>query len=72
MAVKATPSAPTFTTVTGSGSIIPLTQPAIVNKLLEQRLTYAQVTDLRKRPAPQAFTGTQIRTPSIFEGYQEA
>jgi hypothetical protein len=72
MAVEVTPSAPAFTTVTGSGSIIPPTQSAIVNKLLEQRLTYAQVTDPRKRPAPQAFTSAQIRTPSIYEGYQEA
>jgi hypothetical protein len=72
MAIEAGPSAPAFTTITGSGTVIPPALPAIVNKLLEQRLTYAQVTDLRKRPAPQAFTGAQIGTPSVFEGYQEA
>jgi hypothetical protein len=73
MAVEATPSAPAFTTVAGSGSIILPTQLAIINKPLEQRLTYAEVTaDPRKRPAAQAFTGTTIGTPSVFEGYQEA
>jgi hypothetical protein len=72
VAIKATPSAPAFTTVTGSGSIIPPTQSAIVNKQLKQRLTYAEVTaDLRKCSAPQAFTGVTIGTPSVFEGYQE-
>jgi hypothetical protein len=70
MAIEATPSAPAFTTVTGSGSIILL---AIISKPLEQCLTYAEVTaDPRKRPAPQAFTGATIGTPSVFEGYQEA
>jgi hypothetical protein len=72
MAVEAGPSAPAFTTITGSGTVIPPAQPAIVNKPLEERLTYAQVADPRKRPAPQAFTGAQIRTPSVYEGYQEA
>jgi hypothetical protein len=72
MAIEATPSAPAFTTITGSGTVIPPAQPAIINKPLEERLTYAQVADPRKRPAPQAFTGAQIGTPSVYEGYQEA
>jgi hypothetical protein len=72
MAVEAGPSAPAFTTITGSGTVIPPALPAIVNKPLEERLTYTQVADPRKRPAPQAFTGVQIGTPSVFEGYQEA
>jgi hypothetical protein len=70
MAIEVTPFAPAFTAVTGSGLIIP---PAIVNKPLEQRLTYAEVTaDPRKRPAAQAFTGTSIGSPSVYKGYQEA
>jgi transposase InsO family protein len=72
MAVEAGPSAPAFTTIMGSGTVILLAQLAIVNKPLKQHLTYAQVTDPRKRPAPQAFTGAMIGTPSVFEGYQEA
>jgi hypothetical protein len=73
MAIEATPSAPAFTTITGSGTVIPPAQLAIINKPLKQRLTYAEVTaDLRKCPAAQAFTGASIGTPSIYEGYQEA
>jgi len=82
LASSAFMAAPTFMTVTGRRTVIPLVQPQCLNQPLTARLEpqpFAQcittekvIQDPCKCAVPQEFSGASIGGPSVYEEYQQA
>jgi len=80
LASSAFMAAPTFTTITGHGTVIPLAQclnQPLAKRLepqpLAQHITMERTTmDPHKCAAPQEFSGVSIGGPSVYKEYQQA